>query len=98
MTDQNGGAADFAQSGQQPGANLKLAEATIGSPSEIQVDDHISAAGTEAQTIALQNEMNSILHHLKHRRIVNDPAPTTQKTHNTSNTTNANFHTASLHS
>ena len=94
--DQNGGAADFVQSGQQPGVNLKLAEATIRSPSDIQVDDQISQA-TDAQTILLQNEMNSILHHLKHRRIVNDPVPT-QKTHNTSNNTNTNFHTSSFHS
>ena len=32
---QNGGAADFLQSGQQPGMSVKLAEATIGSPSDI---------------------------------------------------------------
>ena len=97
MADQNGGAADFAQSGQQPGANLKLAEATIGSPSDIQADDQTSEQATDAQTMALQHEMSSILHHLKHRRIVNDPAPT-QKTHNTSSYTNTNFPTSSLHS
>ena len=61
------------------------------------MDDQTSEQATDAQTMAIQNEMSSILHHLKHRRIVNDPAPT-QKTHNTSNYTNTNFLTSSLHS